>query len=132
MATKPLHLADRLMVGADSAARLLGIGRSVFYLLRKENRLPKPVRFNDRDFWRPDELRAWTVAGCPDVEHWMWRPVLLRTVEEALAQEGPRLNRLRQEQRDAEAELTDLYQRIRTAKQRLDEVNRLASATARG
>ena len=31
---------------------------------------PRPIRIGRSTFWRPEELKAWLAAGCPDRETW--------------------------------------------------------------
>jgi predicted DNA-binding transcriptional regulator AlpA len=33
-------------------------------------KIPKPLRIGRATYWRPEELRAWVAAGCPDRETW--------------------------------------------------------------
>jgi predicted DNA-binding transcriptional regulator AlpA len=33
-------------------------------------RIPKPIRIGRKPFWRPEDIKAWVVAGCPDRETW--------------------------------------------------------------
>ena len=63
-----------LLLSADKAARLLGIGRSQFYLLNSNGGLgPLPVRLGRRNLWRRLELQAWVAKGCPAREQWVDR-----------------------------------------------------------
>jgi excisionase family DNA binding protein len=59
-----------LLVDAREAARLLGIGKSLFYQLKSAGRLPAPIRLGWAVRWPLDELKAWTAAGCPAAERW--------------------------------------------------------------
>ena len=63
---------DPLLVGADDAAKLLGIGRSLFYSLHSSGQLgPLPIRLGRRALWRREELAAWIRAGCPGRTRWV-------------------------------------------------------------
>ena len=60
-----------LLLSADSAARLLGIGRSHFYGLHSSGQLgPLPIRLGSRTLWRKKELEAWIDDGCNCREQW--------------------------------------------------------------
>jgi len=59
-----------LLVGADEAARICGIGRTLFYDLKSAGRLPKPINLGKRRLWKVEELNAWTTARCPRLENW--------------------------------------------------------------
>ena len=122
----------RFLLRAEQLWSILGTGRALFFELVKANRIPKPLELEGRRFWRRAEIEAWILAGCPPPDRWKWEPVLLRTVQQAIKQDGQQLTQMRREMADAEAELIDVYAKTRAAKQRLDEINRLASSTARG
>ncbi len=63
-----------LLLSAEDAADLLGIGRSHFYALHSSGRLgPQPVRLGRRTLWRADELRAWCEEDCPPRVRWIER-----------------------------------------------------------
>lgn len=65
-----------LLVGAEDAARALGIGRTSFLLADKTGEIgPQSVRIGGRRLWVLAELRAWTLAGCPARGRWveLWR-----------------------------------------------------------
>ncbi len=60
-----------LLLAADEAAALLGIGRSHFYGLHSSGRLgPLPVRLGKRSLWRRDELESWVAGHCPPRQQW--------------------------------------------------------------
>ena len=65
-----------LLVGAEDAARALGIGRTSFLLADKTGELgPQGVRIGGRRLWVLAELSAWALAGCPARQRWveLWR-----------------------------------------------------------
>ena len=65
-----------LLVGAEDAARALGIGRTSFLLADKTGEIgPQSVKIGGRRLWALAELRAWTLAGCPARQRWaeLWR-----------------------------------------------------------
>ena len=60
-----------LLLDAEASARLLGIGRSLFYALHSSGRLgPMPVRLGKRSLWRRDEIESWVAADCPARQQW--------------------------------------------------------------
>lgn len=63
---------DPLLIGANDAAKLLGIGRSLFYSLHSSGQLgPLPIRLGRRTLWRRDDLQAWVAARCPERTRWL-------------------------------------------------------------
>jgi len=71
MADSP-NIANPLLLGADDAAALLGIGRTLFYSLHSSGKLgPQPLSLGRRTLWRRRELEDWVAAGCPIRERWL-------------------------------------------------------------
>jgi predicted DNA-binding transcriptional regulator AlpA len=65
------QLVIPLLLGADDAAKCLGIGRSLFLELDGQGRVPQAIKLGDkRKLWRLAELTAWTNAGCPHRDRW--------------------------------------------------------------
>jgi hypothetical protein len=65
-----------LLVGAEDAARALGISRTSFLVADKTGEIgPQSVRIGARRLWSIGELQAWTLAGCPARQRWveLWR-----------------------------------------------------------
>ena len=63
---------EPLLVPASEAARLLSVGRSLFYQMHSKGTLgPMAVRFGRKTLWRVDELRAWTEHSCPGRDEWL-------------------------------------------------------------
>ncbi len=60
----------KLLMTAAEVSGLLGISRSLFYELHAEGKVPAPVKLGKRVLWRPDELRAWVDADCPNRLEW--------------------------------------------------------------
>lgn len=58
------------MIGAKDAAKMCGIGRSLFLSLVSTARAPKPVRLGRRTLWRVADLQSWIDAGCPSLDSW--------------------------------------------------------------
>ena len=62
---------DSLLVSAKDAARLLGIGKTLFYELHSSGRLgPMRVKLGRRSLWNRQELTDWVNAGYPAREQW--------------------------------------------------------------
>lgn len=61
-----------LLVNAVTAAKLLGISRTLFYEIAANGQLGvMPVRFNSKKLWSTEELRAWVRAGCKNRDVWL-------------------------------------------------------------
>lgn len=65
-----LNSHETLLISASEAAKLLGIGRSLFYSLKSEGKLPEPKRLGGRVLWQKTELEEWIAANCPTQQHW--------------------------------------------------------------
>jgi len=60
-----------LLVNAAKAARLLGIGRTLFLDMHKRGVLgPRAHRYGRRILWSVTELQAWVKAGSPSRRNW--------------------------------------------------------------
>ncbi len=55
-----------ILLSAIEAARLLRIGKSLFYSLRSEGRLPQPIKLGTRVLWSKEIIEQWIRDGCPD------------------------------------------------------------------
>ncbi|MCX5673836.1 MAG: helix-turn-helix domain-containing protein [Planctomycetota bacterium] len=63
-----------LLVSAAEAARLLGVGRSLFYSLLSAGQIgPRAVRLGRRTLFARSEIEAWTAAGLPPRHVWQGR-----------------------------------------------------------
>ena len=61
-----------LLVDATEAARLLGIGRSLFYQLVSSGRFgPQKIVFNSKKMYSVEEISSWIRASCPAKERWI-------------------------------------------------------------
>ena len=64
--------SENLLLSADEAAALCGVGRSHWYSMHSSGQLgPLPVRLGRRTLWRREELAAWVKAGCPGRTRWV-------------------------------------------------------------
>ena len=52
------------------AAALCSISARTWRMWDSMGRIPRAIRLGHAAFWRPDELRAWVAAGCPDRTAW--------------------------------------------------------------
>lgn len=60
-----------LLLSAEDAATLLGIGRSLFSSMHSSGRLgPLPVKLGRRVLWNRKELELWVDVGCPARLQW--------------------------------------------------------------
>ena len=65
-----LKTPETLLINANEAAILLGIGRSLFYSLNSEGKLPAPKRLGSRVLWSKKELEEWVNNDCPNRQKW--------------------------------------------------------------
>ena len=64
-----------LLLGAGNAAKFVGIGKTLWYQLNSEAKIPAPIKLNKRVLWRRDELHEWADAGCPLRTDWESRNI---------------------------------------------------------
>ncbi len=62
--------ADPLLLTAAQAAALCSTSERTWRLWDIAGKTPPPDCIGRKVFWRPDELRDWVAAGCPDRETW--------------------------------------------------------------
>jgi len=65
MAKNESHTIEPLLLNAEQAAQLLGIGRSKFYSLHNAGLLPLPVSLGGCVRWDRRDLTAWLSARNP-------------------------------------------------------------------
>ena len=53
------HMIEPLLVNSAEAARLLGIGKSLFYEQISVGRIFSPIRINSKSLWSVEKLRQW-------------------------------------------------------------------------
>ena len=70
--TNAVHQAASrpLLVGAQDAARMVGVSVATWWGHNAAGRCPRPVRLGRRTLWRLAELEAWVVADCPPRVQW--------------------------------------------------------------
>jgi hypothetical protein len=59
-----------LLLAAAEAAALFSKSVRTWRSWDIFGKIPKPVRIGHATYWRPEELKAWVAAGCPDRETW--------------------------------------------------------------
>jgi excisionase family DNA binding protein len=68
---------ESLLLSAEDAALLLGVGRTLLYSMHSSGRLgPMPVKLGRRVLWNRKELEAWTEAGCPVRKQWQNKKIM--------------------------------------------------------
>ena len=63
-----------LMVSKRQASELLQISTRTIDNLKREGRMPHPIRIGRAVRWNRAELVAWVDAGCPDCNEWKYSP----------------------------------------------------------
>lgn len=59
-----------LLLTANQAAALCNVSLRTWRAWDAAGKIPRPVRIGRKVFWRPEELRAWVAAECPDRVTW--------------------------------------------------------------
>ena len=62
--------ADKLVLTAAEAAAMFQKSLRTWRTWDAAGQIPKPLRIGHATYWRPEELKAWVAAGCPDRETW--------------------------------------------------------------
>jgi len=62
-----------LLLSAVEAAQLCGCSERTWRSWDSAGHIPLPVRIGRSVYWRPDELREWIEAGCPNRATWLRR-----------------------------------------------------------
>ena len=71
--TAPTTQLEPLLIDAEQAAALCGVGRTLWLQMNQDGRAPRPVKLGRRSLWCVEELRAWTAAHCPPRKQWNWQ-----------------------------------------------------------
>ena len=65
---------ESLLLSAEESAKLLGIGRTLFYSMHSSGRLgPMPIKLGRRSLWNRKEIEEWAGLGCPARRQWLNR-----------------------------------------------------------
>ena len=59
-----------LLLRASDAAAACHTSVRTWHSWNSSGRIPQPIRIGRMVFWRPEELKAWVAAGCPDRAAW--------------------------------------------------------------
>jgi predicted DNA-binding transcriptional regulator AlpA len=59
-----------ILMTAPQAAALLGRSLRTWRVWDAAGKIPRAIRIGRSTFWRPEELKAWVAARCPDRETW--------------------------------------------------------------
>ena len=71
MDNKQQHI-ETLLVNGEGAAKLLGVGKSLFYEIASSGRLgPMPIAFNSKKLYSVLEIRKWVLHKCPPRDQWL-------------------------------------------------------------
>ena len=61
---------SQLLLRAPRAAALLSTSVRTWRTLDATGKIPRAIRLGCSTYWRPEELKAWVAAGCPDRVTW--------------------------------------------------------------
>jgi hypothetical protein len=70
VATMEAEREEPLLLTAQEAAAMLKVELRTWRTWHASGRIPEPIRIGRKTFWRPEILRAWVAAGCPDRATW--------------------------------------------------------------
>lgn len=59
-----------LLISPDELATILKVSKRTLWRLSSGGKLPGVIYVGRSPRWRLDEINAWIVAGCPDLETW--------------------------------------------------------------
>ena len=59
-----------LLLRAAQAAAVCGVSVRTWRTWGTLGKIPRPIYIGRTPFWRPEELKAWVAAGCPDRDRW--------------------------------------------------------------
>jgi predicted DNA-binding transcriptional regulator AlpA len=66
----PRELPAPLLLRADQAAALCSTSARTWRMWDAAGKIPRAIRIGRCTYWRPEELKAWVAAGCPDRRVW--------------------------------------------------------------
>ena len=61
---------ESLLLKACDAAALFTTSERTWRTWDTTGKIPRAIRIGRKVFWRPEELRDWVAAGCPDRAAW--------------------------------------------------------------
>ena len=59
------HQAGPELLSIGEVARLLTVSTRSVWRMRRERRMPSPIKLRGSVRWRLDDLRQWMAEGCP-------------------------------------------------------------------
>jgi len=63
---------EPLLLCASDAAKLIGVGRTLFYQMHSTGQLgPMAIQFGKRRLWRVTDLKKWVADNCPSRDDWL-------------------------------------------------------------
>ena len=65
-----------VLVDAKTAAKLCGIGSSLWYELSAAGRTPAPVKLNSKKLWVYEHLKIWAAHNCVSRDSAEWQEIL--------------------------------------------------------
>lgn len=64
------------LIDARTAARLCGVGLSLWYELVATGQTPQAAKLNSKKLWSYNLLKLWADAGCPRRDSAEWQELL--------------------------------------------------------
>jgi predicted DNA-binding transcriptional regulator AlpA len=64
------NLANYLLLTAAESAALCNVSLRTWWAWDATGKIPRAIRIGHKVFWRPEELREWVAAGCPERAVW--------------------------------------------------------------
>ena len=64
------EMPTALLLRAPQAAALLSTSVRTWRTWNATGKVPRPIHIGRSAYWRPEELKAWVAAGCPDRVSW--------------------------------------------------------------
>jgi predicted DNA-binding transcriptional regulator AlpA len=59
-----------LLLRAPEAAALCHTSARTWWAWDAAGKIPRAIRIGRSTYWRPEELKAWVAAGCPERQVW--------------------------------------------------------------
>jgi predicted DNA-binding transcriptional regulator AlpA len=65
-----LKLASHILLTAAEAAAMCNVSLRTWWAWDATGKIPRAIRIGRKVFWRPEELKDWVAAGCPERAVW--------------------------------------------------------------
>ena len=59
---------EPILINAETACKMLSMGRSFFYEQVSTSRIPAPIKIGKKSLWNVEHLRQWANNGCKAVQ----------------------------------------------------------------